>query len=58
MSTDASLTGWGACIDTTTTGGDWTPDDDINYLEILAVFLALQSFSVLSSCLKTCKTAS
>jgi hypothetical protein len=48
ISTDASLTGWGACIDTTTTGGSWTPDEranDINYLEILAVFLALQSFS-------------
>lgn len=48
LSTDASLIGWGACIDTTTTGGNWTPDErahDINYLEILAVFLALQSFS-------------
>ncbi|CAB4034771.1 Enzymatic poly [Paramuricea clavata] len=48
ISTDGSLTGWGACIDTTTTGGNWTPDErakDINYLEILAVFLALQSFS-------------
>jgi hypothetical protein len=48
MSTDASLTGWVACIHTTTTGENWTPDEranDINYLEILAVFLALQSFS-------------
>ena len=45
---NASLTGWGACIDITTTGGNWSPTDkenDINYLEILVAFLALQSFS-------------
>ena len=48
MSTDASFNGWGACIDTTTTGSNWAPEErahDINYLEILAAFLALKSFS-------------
>ena len=38
MSTDASFNGWGgACTDTTTTGGNWAPEErahDINYLEI------------------------
>ena len=49
LSTDASLTelgGGGACLGTIT-GGSWTPDErahDINYQEILAVYLALQSF--------------
>ena len=48
MTTDASLIGWGYCLDTVTTGGNWTPEEaqhDINYLEILAVFFALKSFS-------------
>ena len=48
LSTDASFNGWGVCIDTTTTGGNWTPEErahDINYLEMLAAFLALKSFS-------------
>ena len=48
MTTDASLIGWGCCLDTVTTGGNWTPEEaqhDINYLEILAVFFALKSFS-------------
>ena len=44
------FTGWGCCLDTVTTGGNWTPDKvavhDINCLEILAVFLALKSFEV------------
>ena len=47
MTTDASLIGWGCCIETVTSGGNWTPveaQQDINYLEMLAVFLALQSF--------------
>ena len=47
LSTDASFNGWGACIDTTTTGSNWTPKErahDINYLEMLAAFLALKSF--------------
>ena len=48
MTTDASLIGWGCCIDTVSSGGNWTPEEaqhDINYLEMLAVFLALKSFS-------------
>ena len=47
MTTDASLIGWGCCIDTVTSGGNWYPDEaqhDINYLEMFAVFLALKSF--------------
>lgn len=47
MTTDASFTGWGCCFDTVTTGGNWTPEEaahDINYLEMLAAFLALKSF--------------
>ena len=48
MTTDASLSGWGACLDGMATGGRWNPDEathDINYFEILAVIFALQSFS-------------
>ena len=48
MTTDASLSGWGACLDGMTTGGRWNSDEtthDINYLEMLAVLFALQSFS-------------
>ena len=48
MTTDASLIGWGCCIEPVNSGGNWTPEeaqhDDINYLEMLAVFLALKSF--------------
>lgn len=35
MITDASLIGWVCCIDTVTSGGNWTPEEaqhDINYL--------------------------
>ena len=45
---DASRAGWGACCKTTKTGGPWTPQEKekhINYLELLAVFLALKSFT-------------
>ena len=48
MTTDASLMGWGCCMETVTAGGNWTPEEtqhDINYLEMFAVFLALKSFS-------------
>ena len=48
MTTDASLSEWGPCLDGMTTGGRWNPDEathDINYLEMLAVLFALQSFS-------------
>ena len=47
MTTDASFTGWGCCFDTVTTGGNWTLKEaahDINYLEMLAAFVALKSF--------------
>ena len=44
MTTDASQTRWG-CIPT---GGSWNPEEadrHINYLETMAVFLGVQSFS-------------
>ena len=47
MTTDASLLGWGCCIDTVTSRGQWSPEEaqhDIIYLEMFAVFLALKSF--------------
>ena len=47
MTTDASLTGWGACVDGCSSGGNWTPGEakhDINYPEMLAVLFALKSF--------------
>lgn len=47
MSKDASMTGWGACIDGCSSGENWTSQEakhDINYLEILAVLFALKSF--------------
>ena len=37
----------GCCIDTITSGGNWSPEEaqhDINFLEIFAVFPALKSF--------------
>ena len=47
--TDASLSGWGAVMMETRTGGNWSADDllkydHINQLELYAVFLALRSF--------------
>lgn len=51
---DASLTGWGAACDGRTTGGLWTVEErrkSINYLELLAIFLALRCFAdKLSKC--------
>lgn len=50
METDASGIGWGACIQGDhgrKTGGKWSKEEatqHINYLELLAVWLALQSF--------------
>ena len=44
---DASTTGWGACLGDTTTGGTWSAQEmmhHINYLELLAAFLAVQCF--------------
>ena len=44
---DASTTGWGACLGDITTGGTWSAQEmmhHINYLELLAAFLAVQCF--------------
>ena len=46
MTTDASLSGWGACRHGMITRGRWNPHEathDINYLEILAVVFAVVS---------------
>ena len=48
IESDASMRGWGASCQGTTTGGPWTAGEkmnSINYLELLAAFLALQSFA-------------
>ena len=48
MTTDASQTGWGCTVNGIPTGGCWDPEvanRHINYLETMAVFLGLQSFS-------------
>lgn len=45
--TDSSLTGWGAACNNEITRGHWSPEEvqhHINYLELLAAFLGLQSF--------------
>ena len=47
LTTDASRTGWGAVFETTSTGGSWSTREKsfhINYLELLAVFMGLQTF--------------
>ena len=44
---DASLQGWGAVCNSTRTGGLWSQEEQrlhINYLELLAATLAVQSF--------------
>lgn len=44
---DASLIGWGGVYDNNSTGGRWSEDEGsyhINQLELLAVYLTLQSF--------------
>ena len=45
LTTDASLSGWGACVGSTETGGHWAhgEKEHINILELKAVFLGLQS---------------
>lgn len=46
--TDASRTGWGAYSNQTRIGGGWKEEElkfHINYLELLAVFLALKCFA-------------
>ena len=47
LTTDASKVGWGVVLGTQTTGGLWSSTESqnhINYLELLAVFLGLQTF--------------
>ena len=47
ITSDASNTGWRACLGDTTTGGSWSAQEmkhHINYLELLAAFLAVQCF--------------
>ena len=47
IQSDASKLGWGAVCDSQKTGGRWAPDESgahINYLELLAAFLALKTF--------------
>ena len=49
MSTDASSTGRGCALNDTSTGGHWTTEEatnHINYLELLAIYLALKSFFI------------
>lgn len=45
ISTDASLSGWGACIGSNTTGGHWAEHekDHINILELKAVLFGLKA---------------
>ena len=48
ITTDASLLGWGAEHDGVSTGGSWINVEaqyHINYLEMLAIYLALQTFA-------------
>ena len=50
ITTDASLTGWGAVFEGRTAKGVWSTalrSAHINYLELMAVFLALQRFEPL-----------
>ena len=47
IESDASMSGWGAVCQGVTTGGRWTSEEfgsHINWLELRAIFLALQSF--------------
>lgn len=46
--TDASLTGWGACVEDQKTNGWWTDADKkhhINFLELKAIFYGLKCFA-------------
>ena len=48
IESDASTVGWGASCQGRNTGGPWTPQEKsfhINYLKLLAAFLALKSFA-------------
>ena len=49
ITTDASTLGWGAVLENQSIGGHWTEAEachHINYLELLATFLALKSNSL------------
>jgi hypothetical protein len=51
ITTDASLSGWGTECQGISTGGQWTLGEaqhHINYLELFATFLGLQTFPYLS----------
>jgi hypothetical protein len=59
LRTDASKQGWGCAVNNETSGGLWTAeekDHHINYLEMLAVFFALQAYKHFS-CRHACKSA-
>ena len=48
ITTDASLLGWGAVMNSISTGGNWTYDESlhhINYLEVYVILLALKTFT-------------
>ena len=48
IETDASLMGWGVCCQGRRAGGPWSLEEaqhHINYLELLAIFLATQTFA-------------
>jgi len=49
ISTDASMTGWGATDQNTSTGGVWTALERAEHIEIMAVKLALQALVKRSS---------
>ena len=47
ITTDASMSGWGAVFESNTTGGEWTEmekESHINVLELMAVLFGLKSF--------------
>ena len=48
INSDASLSGWGAVLGDSSTGGQWHQNETghhVNYLELLAAYFALKSFS-------------
>ena len=48
ITTDASLMGWGAEFSGVSSGGNWSHSESkhhINYLEMLAILLGLQTFA-------------
>jgi hypothetical protein len=48
ITTDASMRGWGAVLGAISIGGRWSSEEQnnhINTLEMMAIFLALKSFT-------------